>query len=43
MTVEYELTELGASLQRVMLTLVDWAETHMDDVLANRARHDAAG
>lgn len=40
-TVEYDLTALGASLQVVMLSLKDWAEAHMDEVLANRERHDA--
>jgi DNA-binding HxlR family transcriptional regulator len=42
-TVEYDLTPLGGSLQQVMLALKTWAETHMDEVLANRERHDAAG
>lgn len=41
-TVEYDLTPLGASLQQVMLALKTWAETHMDEVLANRERYDAA-
>jgi len=40
-TVEYELTTLGASLQLVMLTLKDWAEAHMDEVVANRERYDS--
>jgi DNA-binding HxlR family transcriptional regulator len=40
-TVEYDLTPLGASLQVVMLTLKDWAEAHMDEVVANRERYDA--
>src|SRR6478735_7485215 len=39
-TVTYELTDLGVSLQRVMLGLKDWAEAHMGEVLAHRARHD---
>jgi DNA-binding HxlR family transcriptional regulator len=40
-TVEYELTALGVSLQQVMLTLKDWAESHMDDVIVHRERYDA--
>ncbi|GAA5197353.1 helix-turn-helix domain-containing protein [Rugosimonospora acidiphila] len=40
-TVSYELTELGLSLHQMMRGLKIWAETHMDDVLANRAMHDA--
>jgi DNA-binding HxlR family transcriptional regulator len=39
-TVSYELTELGLSLHKMMRGLKTWAETHMDDVLANRAMHD---
>jgi DNA-binding HxlR family transcriptional regulator len=39
-TVTYELTELGLSLQGVMLDLKDWAEGHMDQVLANRDAYD---
>ena len=41
-TVEYDLTPLGASLQQVMLTLKDWAESHMDDVIGHREHYDAA-
>lgn len=40
-TVTYELTELGLSLQRVMGGIKDWAEAHMGEVLANRKAHDA--
>jgi DNA-binding HxlR family transcriptional regulator len=40
-TVTYELTDLGLSLQQLMRGLKIWAETHMDDVIANRAAHDA--
>jgi DNA-binding HxlR family transcriptional regulator len=40
-TVTYELTELGLSLQAVMLGVKAWAEAHMDEVLANRSQHDA--
>jgi DNA-binding HxlR family transcriptional regulator len=39
-TVTYELTDLGLSLQNVMQGIKAWAETHMDDVLANRATYD---
>ncbi|MEU3458159.1 helix-turn-helix domain-containing protein [Micromonospora sp. NPDC006766] len=39
-TVTYELTGLGLSLHQMMRGLKDWAETHMDDVLANRATYD---
>ena len=39
-TVTYELTELGLSLHQLMRGLKTWAETHMDDVLANRATYD---
>ena len=39
-TVTYELTDLGLSLHQLMRGLKTWAETHMDDVLANREAHD---
>jgi DNA-binding HxlR family transcriptional regulator len=39
-TVSYELTDLGLSLHQLMRGLKSWAETHMDNVLANRAMHD---
>jgi DNA-binding HxlR family transcriptional regulator len=39
-TVTYELTDLGLSLHHVMRDIKDWAEEHMDQVLANRADHD---
>jgi len=39
-TVTYELTDLGLSLHEMMRGLKAWAETHMDEVLANRATHD---
>jgi hypothetical protein len=38
--VDYELTDLGLSLHQMMRGLKSWAETHMDDVLANRATYD---
>jgi DNA-binding HxlR family transcriptional regulator len=39
-TVTYELTDLGLSLHQMMRSLKTWAETHMDDVLANREAYD---
>jgi DNA-binding HxlR family transcriptional regulator len=39
-TVTYELTNLGLSLQDVMHGIKAWAETHMDDVLANDEKYD---
>lgn len=42
-TVSYEITELGLSLHRTVRQLKAWAEGHMDDVLAHRARYDGAG
>jgi DNA-binding HxlR family transcriptional regulator len=39
-TVTYELTGLGVSLQHVMRGIKEWAETHMDEVLANREDYD---
>ena len=35
--VEYELTPLGRSLLPVMRAVKEWAEVHMDDVLAARS------
>jgi DNA-binding HxlR family transcriptional regulator len=40
-TVTYELTPLGRSLQIVMAGLKKWAEAHMDEVLLARASYDA--
>jgi DNA-binding HxlR family transcriptional regulator len=40
-TVTYELTELGLSLHHDMRSIKKWAEVHMDQVIANRAHHDA--
>jgi len=40
-TVSYELTDLGLSLHQLVHGVKAWAETHMDDVLANREAHDA--
>jgi DNA-binding HxlR family transcriptional regulator len=42
-TVTYELTDLGLSLHQMVRGIKSWAQTHMDDVLANREAHDAAG
>lgn len=39
-TVSYALTDLGASLQVAVRGLKEWAEAHMDEVLAARAVHD---
>jgi DNA-binding HxlR family transcriptional regulator len=41
-TVTYELTGLGLSLQYVMRGIKEWAETHMDEVLANREEYDTS-
>ncbi|GCE01951.1 winged helix-turn-helix transcriptional regulator [Embleya hyalina] len=41
-TVTYELTELGLSLNHVMADLKHWAEAHMGDVLAHREEHRRA-
>lgn len=40
-TVTYELTDLGLSLHHLTRGLRQWAQTHMDQVLANREQHDA--
>jgi DNA-binding HxlR family transcriptional regulator len=40
-TVTYELTDLGYSLDVVMRGIKVWAEGHMDEVLANRDKYDA--
>ena len=39
-TVSYELTELGLSLQDLMRGVKEWAEANMDEVLANRDDYD---
>ena len=41
-TVSYELTDLGLSLNQMMRGLKAWAQTHMDDVLANRTTYDTS-
>jgi DNA-binding HxlR family transcriptional regulator len=40
-TVTYQLTDLGISLQDVMLGLKEWAEAHIGQVLANRDKYDS--
>ncbi|MFD6390053.1 winged helix-turn-helix transcriptional regulator [Nocardia sp. NPDC060259] len=40
-TVTYELTDLGLSLHHLTRDLRHWAQIHMDQVLANRDKHDA--
>ena len=40
-TVTYELTDLGLSLHHLTRGLRQWAQTRMDQVLANREKHDA--
>ncbi len=39
-TVTYELTDLGLSLQQVMRGIKVWAEAHMDEVHDNREKYD---
>ena len=39
--VDYELTDLGRSLQETMLVLKGWAEANMDEVEAARSAYDA--
>jgi DNA-binding HxlR family transcriptional regulator len=39
-TVTYELTGLGLSLQQLMCDVKAWAEAHMDEVLTNRNEYD---
>jgi DNA-binding HxlR family transcriptional regulator len=41
-TVAYELTDLGLSLQHLMRGIKDWAEAHMDEVLANRDNYETS-
>ena len=40
--VDYELTELGRSLQRPICQLATWATDHVDTIHAAQARFDAA-
>ena len=39
-TVTYELTALGRSLQQVMRGIKEWAEANMDEVLNSREEYD---
>lgn len=39
-TVSYELTELGRSLQGVMRGIKTWAESHMEEVTTHRDDYD---
>jgi DNA-binding HxlR family transcriptional regulator len=39
-TVTYELTSLGLTLQQVMGGIKAWAEAHMNEVLGNRDEYD---
>lgn len=39
-TVSYELTDLGRSLQGVMRGIKQWAESHMEEVLTHRDVYD---
>ncbi|WP_414938945.1 winged helix-turn-helix transcriptional regulator [Amycolatopsis sp. cmx-11-51] len=39
--VDYELTELGRSLLRLVAGIKDWAETRFDEVESARDRYDA--
>ncbi|WP_328995422.1 helix-turn-helix transcriptional regulator [Kribbella sp. NBC_01245] len=41
--VEYEPTELGRSLSPVFQTMAAWADSHLDQVVAARRRHDQGG
>jgi DNA-binding HxlR family transcriptional regulator len=40
--VDYALTPLGTELARLMDQIRNWAETHVPQITAARARHDAA-
>ena len=40
--VDYELTDLGASLTGPIQTLTDWAETHLPRILGARETYDVA-
>ncbi|MFE3448792.1 winged helix-turn-helix transcriptional regulator [Nonomuraea sp. NPDC059194] len=41
--VDYELTDLGRSLSRLLSAVKDWAESHIEQVNAAREHYDAAG
>lgn len=40
--VDYQLTDLGLTTVEPLAAVRTWAETHLDEVLANRERFDAA-
>lgn len=40
--VEYALTTLGTTLHEVVVSLIDWAGTHHNEIRDNRTRFDAA-
>lgn len=40
-TVNYQLTDLGLSLHAMTRGVRNWAQKHMDEVLAHRSDHDA--
>ena len=40
--VEYALTDLGATLLDSVLSLIDWAGTHHNEIRQNRARYNGA-
>ncbi|MFG3661542.1 winged helix-turn-helix transcriptional regulator [Streptomyces sp. NPDC047706] len=39
--VEYDLTPLGATLHDIVVSLIDWAGLHHDEISRNRARFDS--
>jgi DNA-binding HxlR family transcriptional regulator len=41
--VEYALAPLGDSLHGIVVSLIDWAITHHDEIRQHRARLDTAG
>ncbi|MEU1599221.1 helix-turn-helix domain-containing protein [Streptomyces sp. NPDC005708] len=40
--VEYDLTPLGLTLHDIVVSLIDWAGIHHDEIRENRARFDTA-
>ncbi|MEW2084263.1 winged helix-turn-helix transcriptional regulator [Streptomyces sp. NPDC005283] len=41
--VEYEITELGATLREPLVALKNWSISHMSDVMEARAAYDSRG
>jgi DNA-binding HxlR family transcriptional regulator len=41
--VEYQLTPLGLTLREPLAAIRDWAEAHVEEILAARDRADVAG